>query len=97
MRLITIATCCIMAFAPLMTPGTPARADNNDFMGKAQRFFNNDNNNRSDDRDAYERGRMDEMRRQQAEQDRYRGDYDRDSRRGDRDRQPDYGYRNSYR
>jgi len=45
-------------------------------MGQAKRFLNNG----GDDRDAYERGRSDEMRRQQAERDghRYRRNYDYD-------------------
>jgi hypothetical protein len=46
----------------LVVPGVPARADNsNNFLGQAQRFLNNGDN----DRDSYERGRQDEMRRQQ--------------------------------
>ena len=65
----TLDAACLPGRVPLTLLGTPALADNNDWAGQAQRFFNN---NQSSDRDAYERGREDEMRRQQAEQDRYR-------------------------
>jgi len=78
MRFITItASVCLIA-APLVSLGTPARADDNDFMGQAKRFLNNGEN--GGDRNAYERGRSDEMRRQQAERDghRYRRNYDND-------------------
>ena len=84
MRTATMAAYCLLTTAPLVSLGTPAHADTNDFMGQAQRFFNN----KGDDRDAYDRGRADEMRRQQAEQDRnrYRRDHDRDLDRGDLNR-----------
>jgi hypothetical protein len=82
MRTATMAAYCLLTTAPLVSPGTPARADNNDFMGQAQRFFTN----KGDDRDAYDRGRVDEMRHQQAEQDRYRYRRDRDLDRGDLNR-----------
>ena len=45
----------------------PARADN-EFLGQAQRFFND----RGADRNAYGRGREDEIRSQQAERGQYR-------------------------
>jgi hypothetical protein len=69
---IPLAAALLIA-VPLASVGTPAaRADNNDFMGQAQRFLNN----KGDDRDAYQRGRDDEIRRQRAERDRSRWDYD---------------------
>jgi hypothetical protein len=92
MRSITrMATLAVLA-APLLAFSSSARADNNDFLNQAQRFFNN-----GGDRDAYERGREDEVRRQEAERDRrgwHREDdrvwsgYDRD--RDDRYRDPSY-------
>ncbi|MEJ0019817.1 MAG: hypothetical protein WDN25_25330 [Acetobacteraceae bacterium] len=78
---------------------SPAQAQNSDVMGQVQKFFNNGNG--SDDRAAYERGRQDELRRQQADRDRARyrreRDRDRDLGRYDRDRDqrhraPEYGY-----
>ncbi len=98
MRAIPALTACLLTAAPLLAFGPPAHADNNDFMGQAQRFLNG-NNNGNDNRDSYERGRDDEMRRQQAERDRdhYRRDdtYRRDNayRGDDRPRSPDYNYR----
>jgi hypothetical protein len=92
MRPITMVASCLLVAAPLLSLGTgsPVRADTNDIMGQAQRFMNN----RGDDRDGYDRGREDEIRRQQASRDRddYRRDSDRDRSRDDRYRQPDYGY-----
>ena len=95
MRSMTTLAAALLIGAPLVTVGTPARAEN-DFMGQAQRFLNGNSGN---DRDAYQRGRDDEMRHQQAEQDRdrVRRDYDRDASRDRRYREPDYGDRNSYR
>ena len=86
MRLMS-TTAILLVAAPLMSVGAPAQADNNDWMGRAQQLLNNRGDDR--DRDAYERGRQDEMRHQQAEQDRYR------SRRNDGDREwsGDDGYR----
>jgi hypothetical protein len=96
MRTITMLASSLLIAAPLVSVGTPVRADNNDFMGQAQRFLNN---NKGDDRDSYERGREDEMRRQQAEQDRghYRHDHERDADRDDRYHEPNYGYNGNYR
>jgi len=95
MRSMTTLAAALLIGAPLVTVGTPARAEN-DFMGQAQRFLNGNSGN---DRDAYQRGRDDEMRHQQAEQDRdrVRRDYDRDASRDRRYREPDYGDRNNYR
>ncbi len=95
MRPITILASSLLIAVPLLSIGTPVQADNNNFMGQAQRFLNN----KGDDRDSYERGREDEMRRQQAEQDRsrYRRDHDRGSDRDDRNRDPNYGYNGNYR
>ena len=85
MLIIPAFTACFLAAVPF-TPA--AHADGNDLMGQAQRFLNSGNDN--DNRDAYERGREDEMRRQQAERDRdhIRRDNDRD-----RDWTRDEGYR----
>jgi hypothetical protein len=53
--------------APLLSLGTPAQADNgNNFVGQAQRFLNN-----RDDDSGYDRGRDNEIRRPQAERDGY--------------------------
>jgi hypothetical protein len=78
---------CLSAAVSLASFVIPARADT-DFLGQAQRFFNN----RGDDRDTYKRGHEDEMRRQQAERDwdrNQREDWNRD----EQYRQPDYGVR----
>ena len=89
-----MTSCLLLAAAPLVSLGTPVRADNGgNFLGQAQRFLDNRGDDRSDRRGDYERGRDDEMRRQQAERDRYRDRRDDD--RGvwssdDRDR-PRYG------
>ena len=94
MRFINIPAGLFLIAASLVPVGTPARADNNDFMGQAKRFLNNG----GEDRDAYERGRTDEMRRQQADRDqrRYRRDYDYDqgADNNDRYRAPNRGYGN---
>ena len=96
MRSMTTIAAVLLIGAPLVATGTPARADNNDLMGQAQRFLNGNSGN---DRDAYQRGRDDEMRRQQAERDRDRNrrDYDQDASRDGRYREPYYGDRNNYR
>ena len=96
MRSRTTIAGALLIGVPLVTAGTPARADNNDLMGQAQRFLNGNSGN---DRDAYQRGRDDEMRRQQAERDRdrIRRDYDRDASRDGRYREPYYVDRNNYR
>ena len=96
MRRIAVIASGLIIAAPLLSLGTGrlAQADTNDFVGQAQRFMNN----RSDDRDNYDRGRDDEIRRQQAQRNRShdrdydRRDYDRDRTRDDRYRQPDDGY-----
>ena len=75
MRLLNMSALCLLVAAPLMSVGVPARADNNDLMGRAQQFLNNRGDDRDRDRDAYERGRRDEMQRQQAEQNRYHDRY----------------------
>jgi hypothetical protein len=83
MRLMTMTAISLLVAAPIMSVGVQARADNNDWVGRAQQFMNGHANDsdRDRDRDAYERGRQDEMRHQQAEQNRYRyrhNDDDRD-------------------
>jgi hypothetical protein len=91
MRSITAIASCALLALPLVSLSAPARADSNDFMGQAKKFLNNDNSN---DRNSYERGRQDELRRQQAEQDRtrYRADRDHDRSRDDRYRDPNVRY-----
>src|SRR5437763_15890401 len=74
MRCTKMMALCALVSVPLLTGGTSAKAANNDYAGQAQRFLNNNNN--SDDRSGYERGRDDEMRRQQAQGERH--DYRRD-------------------
>jgi hypothetical protein len=90
MRIIAMIASGLLIAAPLAA-GTSARAANNDYVGQAQRFLNNDNSR--DDRSGYERGRDDERRRQEAQRERddYRRDLDQDRTRDDRYRQPDYG------
>jgi len=95
MHLITTTALCVLVAAPLVSLSAPARADN-DFLGQAQRFLNN----KGDDRDAYERGRQDEWRRQQAQRERrlrHHADEDwsrnEDRRRDDDYRRPEYGTR----
>ena len=61
MRSVTAIASCALLALPLVSLPSPARADNNDFLNQAKKFFNNDNDN---DRNAYERGREDELRRQ---------------------------------
>ena len=65
MRRIAVIASGLVIAAPLLSLGTGrlAQADTNDFVGQAQRFMNN----RGDDRDSYDRGRDDEIRRQQAQ------------------------------
>ena len=91
MRSITKVASLALLALPLVSFSPSARADN-DFMNQAQKFFNNGNN--SNDREAYERGRDDELRRQQAERNRqsWRRERDRDLSGYDRDR--DDRYRN---
>jgi len=89
MRSLTTTASLALLALPLIATVPQARADN-DFLNQAQRFFNNGN-----DRDAYERGRDDEMRRQQADRDRRRWhrEHDGDWSRYDRDRDSGYDYR----
>ena len=91
MRSITAIASCALLARPRVSLSAPARADSNDFMGQAKKFLNNDNNN-NNDRNAYERGREDELRRQQAQQDRNAYRPDRDRSRDDRSRDPNVRY-----
>ena len=60
MRFTATLSATLLIAVLLASVGPPAaRADNND-LGHAQRFLNN----QGDDRDAYQRGRDDEIRRQ---------------------------------
>ena len=91
MRFTTAIAAGLLVASPMIAFSQPAHSQQNDLMGQAQRFFNN-NNNDQNSRDAYQRGREDEMRRQQAERDRgSRRDYDQRS--GDRDLSGDSRYR----
>ena len=91
MRFTATLSAALLIAVPLASVGTPAaRADNNDFVGQAQRFLNN----KDDDRDAYQRGRDDEIRRQRAGRDQYRGVYDQSPGSNDYYRSP-YGYHNT--
>jgi hypothetical protein len=67
MRIITATASLALLALPLVAT-VPARADN-DFLNQAQRLLNNGSGN-DRDRDAYERGREDELRRQRADRDR---------------------------
>ncbi len=81
MRLITTVATCVLAAGPLFAFCPPAHAEQNDLFGRAQQLLNN---NSQSDQDAYARGRADERRREQAQQDRqYR--HDNDQRSGNRD------------
>ena len=92
MRVTAILAAALLIAVPLASVGTPAaQADNNDFMGQAQRSLNN----KGDDRDAYQRGRDDEIRRQRAERYQFRRDYDQSPGRDDYYRSPNYGYHNT--
>lgn len=87
MRLLTALSAGALLALPLISV-SPARADN-DLFDKAQKFFNNDN-----DHDAYERGRRDAWRQQQAERGRWRHERDREWNREHRYRDDnDYSYR----
>ena len=86
MRFISAMAACAVAM-PLISV-SPARADN-DFFDRAQKFLNNDN-----DRDAYERGRRDQLRQQQADRERWRRAHERDLAREQRYRD---GYSYDYR
>jgi hypothetical protein len=101
MRTLTGLASSLLLTLPLVSMAPAAHADSNDFLGQAQRFLNNGNNsntNTSTSNDAYERGRRDEQRRQEAARDRerWRQDHAEDWRRGDRYRDgsgSDSGYR----
>ena len=91
MRTITATASLALLALPLVAT-VPARADN-DFLNQAQRLLNNGSGN-DRDRDAYERGREDELRRQQADRDRrdWHREHDGDwSSRDDRARNSRYG------
>jgi hypothetical protein len=96
MRPITMLASSLLIAAPLLSIGSPARAADNDFVGQAQRFLNKGGDDR-DARNSYDRGREDEMRRQQAEQDRNHYRRERDADRDDRYREPNSGYSGNYR
>jgi hypothetical protein len=104
MRPITMVASGLLLAAPLVSLGSTAHADNgSNFVGQAQRFLNNRNDDRGyerprdDDRTLNNaRGRDDETRRQQAERPGYRRDEDRTWSSDDRDR-PSYGNNRDYR
>jgi hypothetical protein len=92
MRFTATLAAALLIAVPVASVGTPAaRADNNDFMGQAQRFLNN----KGDDRDACRRGRDDEIRRQRAETGQYRLGSDQSADSYDYYRSPNYGYQNT--
>jgi hypothetical protein len=75
MRLTIAIAAFILTAGPMAAFSPPAHAQQNGFLGQAQRFLNNDNTQSNED--AYQRGRQDEMRREQAQRDRrYRHDDD---------------------
>ena len=93
MRFTTTIAAGLLVVGPMIAFSQPAKSQQNDLMGQAQRFLNGSSSNDQSGRDAYQRGREDEMRRQQAQQDRgYRRDTD--QRMGDRDLNRDSRYRN---
>ena len=53
---------------PLAMATAPAQAQSNDALGQVQRFFKGGQNDQND-QNAYQRGREDELRRQQAQRD----------------------------
>jgi hypothetical protein len=66
----------LLLATPLVSLGTPAQADNgNNILGQAQRFLGN-----GGDDHGYDRGRDDEVRRQQAERNGYPRDATTDQR-----------------
>ncbi len=63
-----------LASAPVLVAG-PALAQGNDVLGQVQRFFNGPSNDNGyqNNQDAYQRGRLDEQRRQEeAQRERWR-------------------------
>jgi hypothetical protein len=93
MRFTTAIAAGLLVVGPMIAFSPPANSQQNDLMGQAQRFLNGSGNNDQSSRDAYQRGREDEMRRQQAQQDHgYRRNSD--QRWGDRDLDRDSRYRN---
>lgn len=79
MRSFTTALLALAVAVPVGIATVPAHADNNGFVDQAHRFFNSfgDRNNSN----GYERGRQDEMNRENA-----RGGHDRYGWNGDRNR-----------
>ena len=96
MRIFTGALLGIVLALPLAAANSPARADTDNLPGQVQRFFNG--NSQNSDRDAYERGREDEMRRREAERDRHEQARRDELRREHlREEQRDYRDRDDYR
>lgn len=80
MRLTTAIAAGVLTAGPMFAFSPAAHAEQNDLLGRAQQYLNNNNQG---DQNAYERGRQDEMRREQADRSRrYQPD---DQRLGDRD------------
>ncbi|HEY7579180.1 MAG TPA: hypothetical protein VH855_16435 [Acetobacteraceae bacterium] len=92
MRLMTAIAACILTAGPIVGFGPSAHSQQNDFLGQAQRFLNNNNSNSQSNEDAYRRGRQDEMRREQVQRDR-RSRHDDDQRWSNRDLDRDSQYR----
>lgn len=78
-----IVPACVAALAFSVSP---VHAQNNNFLGQAQRLLGNDNGG---DRDAYERGRQDQMQQHQMEREHHRAERE-------RDRDHEYGDRGTY-
>ena len=73
MRVFHIATLTLTLVGPLTLTSAPTWAQS-DVLGQVQHLFNNNNN--QSNQQAYEQGREDEARRQQAERDRQRAEHD---------------------
>jgi hypothetical protein len=96
MRSVTTMAAALLIAAPLALVVTPAGADSHDLTGQAQRFSNGGGDGRErGNLDAYQHGRDEEMRRQQAERATPRWDDDQDRGVDDYYRSPNYGYRNA--
>ncbi len=91
MRRVTTMALGLLMTASVASFALHARAASNDPNGQVQGFVNN----RGDEHDAFQRGREDQMRRRQAERDRYRWDEDQLSDSDDYYQSPNYGYRDS--
>jgi hypothetical protein len=90
MRPLTTLAVGLLIAAPVASFALHAQAASNDPTGQVQGFVNN----RGDGCDACQRRRDDEMRRQEAERDRYRWVDDQQPDSDDYYQSPNYGYFN---